>query len=180
MTGDRIKEYRKKHRYSQRELAQALGVAQTAVSGWETGERRIRLEILERIAAVLNEPITAFLDEPIAAQVKVDDNGAAKRDSNGNVMIQDTLGREVDLDEALVFEMDNILQKAVHIADSALLTGIEKIPDSIFLQGIVDAFNRMDRRSKVALYQHAVELVLLEDAYQRIYEEETNAAKNNP
>lgn len=181
MTGERIKEYRKKHRYSQRELAEALGVAQTAVSGWETGERRIRLEVLERIAEVLNEPITVFLEEPFAEQVQADIKGTIKRDRNGNVMVKDFFGRRVDLDEALVFEADDVIAKAVQEADITLLKGIEKVPDVVLLQGIVDAFNSIDRRSKVALYQHAVELKMLEYAYTKMYEEAMDAAKeSNP
>jgi len=61
MTGHKIRELRKKHRYSQRQLAELLGVAQTVVSGWETGARRIKVDTLRRIADVLNEPITDFI-----------------------------------------------------------------------------------------------------------------------
>lgn len=70
MIGEKIRELRKKHRYSQRQLADMLGVAQTAVSGWETGARGISLDIVMQIATLLGEPTSAFLPEQTDVRVK--------------------------------------------------------------------------------------------------------------
>lgn len=63
MTQNRIREFRKKHRYSQRQLGEAIGVAQTTVAGWENGARAISLDMLRRISTVLQEPLSNLVDD---------------------------------------------------------------------------------------------------------------------
>lgn len=63
MTQNRIRELRKKHRYSQRQLGEAIGAAQTTVAGWENGKRVISLDVLKKIANVLGEPVASLVDE---------------------------------------------------------------------------------------------------------------------
>jgi transcriptional regulator with XRE-family HTH domain len=49
----RLRELRELHGFSQRELASALGVDESAISRWETGGRIPRAAAAERIAALL-------------------------------------------------------------------------------------------------------------------------------
>jgi DNA-binding transcriptional regulator YiaG len=53
LTSGRLRELREAHGLSQRELAQALGVDETAVSRWELGNRVPRAEVAERLHGLL-------------------------------------------------------------------------------------------------------------------------------
>lgn len=52
--GDRIKEYRKLLKISQKELAERAGISLMSVRRYETNEREPRREVLDRIAYALN------------------------------------------------------------------------------------------------------------------------------
>jgi transcriptional regulator with XRE-family HTH domain len=49
----RLRELRERHGFSQRELAEAVGVHESALSRWESGERVPRTDAAARLAAVL-------------------------------------------------------------------------------------------------------------------------------
>lgn len=53
-TKDIIRTYRELNKMSQREFAKALGVSNAAVSMWEIGERKPKLEIKEAICDLFN------------------------------------------------------------------------------------------------------------------------------
>lgn len=61
-----LKEARKEKNYSQRKLAETLGVSQNAVCGWESGKRQPRLEMVKRIAKALNIDLDMLLDPVIS------------------------------------------------------------------------------------------------------------------
>lgn len=62
--GKKIKEARKNKGWSQRQLAKAIGFeTSTAISLIETGERKVTIEDLEKIAEVLHKTIRYFLGE---------------------------------------------------------------------------------------------------------------------
>ena len=48
---------------SQRELAQLIGVDQSAVARWETDKNGARIANLKRVAAVLNCSVSDLLDD---------------------------------------------------------------------------------------------------------------------
>lgn len=52
--GLRIKKIRQNQKITQVQLANQLGVSQTAIALWENGSRRIPLEIIDEIALILN------------------------------------------------------------------------------------------------------------------------------
>lgn len=59
--GERIRELRKRQGMSQAELAAELGLNQTAVSDYETGEARIHAAMLVALARVLRTSADALL-----------------------------------------------------------------------------------------------------------------------
>ena len=61
-----LKEARKEKNYSQRKLAETLGVSQNAVCGWESGKRQPRFDRVKRIAKALNIGLDMLLDPDIS------------------------------------------------------------------------------------------------------------------
>jgi len=59
----KIKNLRKQFKLTQKELAEKLGVAPTAVSGWERGANKPLMDKLEIMANMFNVPISYFFDE---------------------------------------------------------------------------------------------------------------------
>lgn len=55
-TGDKIKLYRKEKGLSQEQLAQQIGVTKSTVSKYELGHLDISLEVLHKIADILEVP----------------------------------------------------------------------------------------------------------------------------
>lgn len=53
---ERIKEYRKQRHYTQKELATLINVKPTTVSGWELGRNTPSIEMLKKLADILNVP----------------------------------------------------------------------------------------------------------------------------
>ncbi|MGJ4063502.1 helix-turn-helix domain-containing protein [Limosilactobacillus mucosae] len=51
---ERIKEYRKQRHYTQKELATLINVKPTTVSGWELGRNTPSIEMLKKLADILN------------------------------------------------------------------------------------------------------------------------------
>lgn len=63
LVGQRIRRLRKRHRFSQEQLAQMIGTAQTTLSAYETGARNIDAETLWELAKALGEPINVFFPD---------------------------------------------------------------------------------------------------------------------
>lgn len=64
--GTNIKKYRKEKGLTQRELADKLNIATNSLSRYEIGERRPPIDMIEKIAEILNvTPIQLMYDEEI-------------------------------------------------------------------------------------------------------------------
>ena len=61
--GDRLAKLRKAHGYSQYQLGTLLGLSDKAVSKWETGNAKPRLETLMKLAGILDVDVNEFLEE---------------------------------------------------------------------------------------------------------------------
>jgi len=83
--GRRIQQAREEMGLTQEELAARLGCTQSALSNYELGKRRLYLNMLDEIAAILNKPLDYFTD----ASVSADD------DSPVNHLISDPQLREI-------------------------------------------------------------------------------------
>lgn len=59
---EKIKAYREKHRISQREFGERIGVSPQAVCKWEHGACYPDITILPRLAKLLDCPIESFFD----------------------------------------------------------------------------------------------------------------------
>lgn len=57
---------------TQEEFAARLGCTQSALSNYELGKRRLYLNILNEIAAILNKPMDYFTDAPAEADGDVE------------------------------------------------------------------------------------------------------------
>lgn len=60
--GNRIREARKDHGWTQTELGEAIGVTQGMINKLETGESSLTLENLFKIAKALDYPVVHFID----------------------------------------------------------------------------------------------------------------------
>lgn len=64
--GTNIKKYRKEKGLTQRELADKLNIATNSLSRYEIGERRPPIDMIEKIAEILNvTPIQLMYDEEV-------------------------------------------------------------------------------------------------------------------
>ncbi|MBN1882370.1 MAG: helix-turn-helix domain-containing protein [Deltaproteobacteria bacterium] len=61
--GEFIRLMRQKKGLTQEELGELLGVKKSAISRWESGERRITLENIRNISQILNFPLGVFLEQ---------------------------------------------------------------------------------------------------------------------
>lgn len=62
---ERLVEHRKAQGFSSRgELARQVGISASAVAKWESGQTTPGVDILARVAAVLDVPMTTFIDIP--------------------------------------------------------------------------------------------------------------------
>lgn len=61
---ENIKLYRKINRLTQKQLAEKLGITDSAITKYEKGEREPKIETLIKIAEVLNVPIEQLLSSP--------------------------------------------------------------------------------------------------------------------
>lgn len=160
MTGERIREYRKKHRYSQKQLAEMIGVAQTSVSGWETGARSITLDDLLLVARALREPISSFLPEGIEKRGITDESVLAyidKADCDTTKAVSEypeIHQLENKLDEEL-YEVVWNLEKDV---DSMVNNRLSKLSDSFLLDHIISIFRELNKAGQFELYKRAKEL----------------------
>jgi len=64
--GRRIQRAREEMGLTQEELAARLGCTQSALSNYELGKRRLYLNMLDEIAAILNKPLDYFTDAPVS------------------------------------------------------------------------------------------------------------------
>jgi transcriptional regulator with XRE-family HTH domain len=62
--GKRIAAARKARGYSQKDLADRVGVTRGAVGQWEVGTTNVKYENLEKLSSVLNVPVSYFTDPP--------------------------------------------------------------------------------------------------------------------
>lgn len=60
--GKNIRMVRQMKGLTQEELGEFLGVKKSAISRWESGERKITLENLQNISKVMNVPLRTFLE----------------------------------------------------------------------------------------------------------------------
>ena len=61
--GGKIKEIRIAANFSQQKVGEYLGVDQSLVSKYETGERAVSTDVLEKLANLFCCPVTAFMQE---------------------------------------------------------------------------------------------------------------------
>ena len=73
--GKRIQQAREEMGMTQEEFAARLGCTQSALSNYELGKRRLYLNVLNEIAAILNRPLDYFTD----AAAEADSIGEAGR-----------------------------------------------------------------------------------------------------
>lgn len=62
MFSTQLKKYRKNNGYTQKQLAEAVGVTQQAVAKWETDKSSPDPEMLQKISSMLNVTVDSLLD----------------------------------------------------------------------------------------------------------------------
>lgn len=63
-----LRAIRHKQMLSQRELAEAAGLTAASISRYETGDRKMPVDIAKRLSVALNTNWTALFDEQIASK----------------------------------------------------------------------------------------------------------------
>lgn len=67
--GKKIKAIRKIHRITQKELAEKLGLAPTAVSAWERDANKPMMDSLSKMSEIFDVPVSYFYDKPIEPNI---------------------------------------------------------------------------------------------------------------
>jgi len=62
--GDKLKQLRKQNGYSQKELADRIGVEDRTIRNWEKGETKPGIEESSKIARILNCDVSYLIDDP--------------------------------------------------------------------------------------------------------------------
>ena len=62
MFSTQLKKYRKNNGYTQKQLAEVVGVTQKAVAKWETDKASPDPEMLQKISSILNVTVDSLLD----------------------------------------------------------------------------------------------------------------------
>lgn len=68
---NRIKTLRKKHKYTQEELANLLHVKRTTVASWEQGQNSPRMDKVQRMSLLFNVPMSQIIGEDGAPDIDV-------------------------------------------------------------------------------------------------------------
>ena len=95
--GGKIKEFRKKNKLKQSDLAEKLGISNTSVSEYERGNVNIDADTLFQIAAILN--------------VKVDDFFPARNEESSPIDLMNEL-RSVNIDSKYLMMFKEMFEKA--------------------------------------------------------------------
>ena len=75
----KLKRIRVRERYTQEALARELGVSQNAVYNWENGKREPSIDMLNKIAEVLETSVAILVDNKI--EVDLDGNNTVDKGS---------------------------------------------------------------------------------------------------
>ena len=95
--GGKIKEFRKKNKLKQSDLAEKLGISNTSVSEYERGNVNIDADTLFQIAAILN--------------VKVDDFFPARNEESSPIDLMNEL-RSINIDTKYLMMFKEMFEKA--------------------------------------------------------------------
>lgn len=68
----KFKELRLEHHYTQKEVANLLGVKPTTVSAWELGNNTPRLDMVEKISDLFDTDIDYFVNHKSKSKNKID------------------------------------------------------------------------------------------------------------
>lgn len=68
---NRIKTLRKRHKYTQEELAKLLHVKRTTVASWEQGQNSPRMDKVQRMSLLFNVPMSQIIGEDGAPDIDV-------------------------------------------------------------------------------------------------------------
>lgn len=82
--GEKIYKFRTSKNLTQKQFAEKIGVAQSAVNFWENGKRQPRLEQLKKITDTFNISMHFFLDEDFTNTL--DDDNATFFDINNKIL----------------------------------------------------------------------------------------------
>lgn len=120
----RLRQLRDEHKLSQKELAQALNVTQTAITYWETGKREPSAEIIEKIAeyyGVNPAYIMGWSDTRALSQETV----CSSKNTCDIEKILDHTREQLLSQEGLMFNGDPVSPEAIDSILSAMQIGME-------------------------------------------------------
>lgn len=125
----RLKELRKKHGLTQKQLASALHVAQNTVCNWENGVRQIDTEYIKQIAEYFHVSTDYLLGRegsPVNAQSASDASSALTPRDNRDIA-RDMAAIEASLEsgEGLMFNGEPLSPEAKESLLAAMRLGLE-------------------------------------------------------
>lgn len=136
--GKQLRELRKKHNLTQKQLASYAGVAQSVVSNAESGEREPSLDSLEKFCKVFELSLSSFFallenKSSIAASASTDESGDLSSCLSEDEI---TLIHKYQLlslrDKATVNGLIEILSKQKKVTSSSLINGNKIVATSDF------------------------------------------------
>lgn len=155
MTPDRIKEQRKKAGYTQKQLGQLLGVAQTTIAGWENGSRSVTVDVVRDIAKALNIPVSSLLPEETQRKAEQIFHESKEARQEYSAKFDDAYFMDCAYNDALLDEYWGAVDNAEILSTHKIMESLKDVPDSFLLKVIVDCFNSMNKAGKYDLLRYA-------------------------
>lgn len=122
----RLKELRKKHGLTQKQLASALHVAQNTVCNWENGVRQIDTEYIKQIAEYFHVSTDYLLGrEDSPANAQSDSSALTPRDRRDIARDMAAIEASLESGEGLMFNGEPLSPEAKESLLAAMRLGLE-------------------------------------------------------
>lgn len=139
LIGEKIRNARKNKKLTQRQLAERIGKGYSTVQKYEIGVIEPPIQILKKIATVLELPLEFFFSEE---DIKKATEQAKEYGERVEII------RDLTLDDALTTEQFNMRMRAIEESDRIYLENVKEISDGRLKRELLDTFKYLNRRGK--------------------------------
>jgi len=154
--GEKILASRKKHGWTQAQLAEKSGVAAISIHQYETGKRKPQIKQLRKIAEVLEIELFDLLPDDLKEQFQnvpryFDSPNEAERKlarKTEQILVENVMNEEV-------YERLLAISNSVY---ETVLDGLENVPDSDLKNVLLGSFSSLNRVGKREAVERVAEL----------------------